>query len=1155
MNKKASLLLIIFLMAVPISASPPDDDDIIIEEHTLLATQYQALESSVLEDGTEYYLKVSGMYGVADYSVHADAAFSYRFNDDGDPYRVWVWNDLNSQRPMPDEPNEDHIYYFYFTGDGTSEEFGFIDNGGYGDNSGSLTIQIWEVVDIDLSDWPNQITYQIDTHENDLNNYELKIQVEFQAEMSSDYSDLLFRSEQGSILPHYIESYDNSSATIWVKSGALSGAGENLITIYYGNDSYQSENNPFSVFSLYENFDNNSFYNDWTINTQSGASYSFENGSLKLNVTQSDKFISIDSPQEFDLQNGYVFSLSINAQSNRGHFITGFGDGNSKGRMNNGGYGQNNGFGLIVNHDSGAQISYSNAPYGSGFDLSQGEQIFGGFHEITIEKYSDEVLYAYFDDVLDGSTTESDLLNTESHPFYIWANGWDNNNKSYWIDELTVRQYSYPEPSISEYNLPPVYGCTDSEATNYNEDANVDDGSCEYDDTNYSLSFDGVDDYVDLENKPITGTQNQFSILAYFKTNSLSINQGIYFHGGGYKDVGLRIDEKDDDYELHFFILTSAGSQGHTYAPVGTIDTGAWHHAAGTYDGQDIKLYVDGNLIIETAFSADVNWDEGTQFGPSIGGGNSQCPTFDGNIDEMSFWTATLSQSEIQSYMSTSPTGNETGLVGYWNFNNGSGTTLTDQTSNSNDGTISGASWSTDVPVESGPVLAGTWKMAPEAGALMVGPSPNDGSWWSNSAYDVYTRACYFDDDYVFNADGSFNNVPGDETWLEYWQHLSDTNGDGSVDYDDDHCGAPVYPHDGSNAATWEYDGGAGTVTLNGVGAYLALPKANNEGELTEEDVDVPESITYNITLSDDNNIMTLAIEAGTGVFWTFKLVPATTPTVIHVPADYSTIQGGIDAASNGDIVYVAGGTYVENINYNGKNISIIGEDKETTIIDGNQSGSVVIFNNSEGLTALLSGFSIINGNSDFGGGILCNQSSPIIEDCIISGNTAGGGGGIGCKNNSNPVITACTIENNEATLNDLGGGGGGINCGAGSSPTLTNLTIRSNTAEWGGGGILIYDNSNPTITDVTIADNATSEVDGYGGGIAIEEFCSPLLTNVAIIGNTAYYGGGCNFYVSANATLINVTISNNSAELYGGLSCSGSSASLVNCILWNNTD
>ena len=124
-----------------------------------------------------------------------------------------------------------------------------------------------------------------------------------------------------------------------------------------------------------------------------------------------------------------------------------------------------------------------------------------------------------------------------------------------------------------------------------------------------------------LSNKPFSGVQNQFSILSYVKTNSLSVNQGIYFHGGGYKDVGLRIDQENGEYKLHFFILTSTSSQGHSYAPVEAVNEGQWHHVAGTYDGQYIKLYIDGNLITETAFSADVNWDQGTQYGPSIGGG------------------------------------------------------------------------------------------------------------------------------------------------------------------------------------------------------------------------------------------------------------------------------------------------------------------------------------------------------------------------------------------------------------------------------------------------------------------------------------------------------------------------------------------------------
>ena len=157
---------------------------------------------------------------------------------------------------------------------------------------------------------------------------------------------------------------------------------------------------------------------------------------------------------------------------------------------------------------------------------------------------------------------------------------------------------------------------------------------------------------------------------------------------------------------------------------------------------------------------------------------------------------------------------------------------------------------------EPGSPVEGTWRLSPEAGALHVGPG--DGStWWENSLDDVTTRACLFDDDYVFNADGSFNNVLGEETWIEGWQGGSDA------------CGAPVYPHDGSNPATYTYDAGAGTVTLNGVGAYLGLPKVYNDGELTDP-ANAPESITYDIAVS--GNMMTVSINYGSGV-WTYKLV------------------------------------------------------------------------------------------------------------------------------------------------------------------------------------------------------------------------------------------------------------------------------------------
>lgn len=175
---------------------------------------------------------------------------------------------------------------------------------------------------------------------------------------------------------------------------------------------------------------------------------------------------------------------------------------------------------------------------------------------------------------------------------------------------------------------------------------------------------------------------------------------------------------------------------------------------------------------------------------------------------------------------------------------------------------IGGGWWRFKLIKAGGPVvspLVGTWQMAPIAGALGVGPGLGDISWWANSAADVTGRACFFDDLYVFNADGTFVNVLGAETWVEGWQGGSDA------------CGAPVAPHDGSANATYSWDATAGTVTLTGKGAYLGIPKAFNGGELANP-ANAPDSITYNISLSDDNTAMTLDISIGGG-WWRFKLV------------------------------------------------------------------------------------------------------------------------------------------------------------------------------------------------------------------------------------------------------------------------------------------
>jgi hypothetical protein len=156
--------------------------------------------------------------------------------------------------------------------------------------------------------------------------------------------------------------------------------------------------------------------------------------------------------------------------------------------------------------------------------------------------------------------------------------------------------------------------------------------------------------------------------------------------------------------------------------------------------------------------------------------------------------------------------------------------------------------------------VAGSWSVSAEAGAIGVGPGKGDLSWWAIDAAGAADRACFFDDEYVFAANGTFSNVLGSDTWIEGWQGGSDA------------CGTPVAPHDGSNSATYSYDAEAGTITLDGQGAYLGIPKAVNGAELASP-AGAPESVTYEVELSEDNTEMIVDINVGGDAWWRFKLV------------------------------------------------------------------------------------------------------------------------------------------------------------------------------------------------------------------------------------------------------------------------------------------
>ncbi len=188
---------------------------------------------------------------------------------------------------------------------------------------------------------------------------------------------------------------------------------------------------------------------------------------------------------------------------------------------------------------------------------------------------------------------------------------------------------------------------------------------------------------------------------------------------------------------------------------------------------------------------------------------------------------------------------------------------------------------------ENGGSLAGDWYLDGD-GAVGVGPAAGDTSWWASTAAD---RPCWYDDVHRFGEDGSFRNVLGDETWVEGWQGGADS------------CATPVAPHDGSSVGTYVYDEGKSTLTIQGKGSHIALPKAVNGAELTSP-AEAPESVTYDVLTLDGDN-MTVSVDVGGGAFWTFKLKRAPASPVIgkwKLDGDGAVASGLLLAAWNGGL-------------------------------------------------------------------------------------------------------------------------------------------------------------------------------------------------------------------------------------------------------------
>ena len=223
-----------------------------------------------------------------------------------------------------------------------------------------------------------------------------------------------------------------------------------------------------------------------------------------------------------------------------------------------------------------------------------------------------------------------------------------------------------------------------------------------------SLSFDGVDDYVDAGEVTSNFTNADFTIEAWLKTTSTN-GQGILVKNDG--DGIWEMGEKA-------FHISGGGyptfvGWGNDFINCNTpINDGIWHHVvvvwdySGSGNAGEGKMYVDGVDCTQNVSYAANNEDvAGNHI--TIGAPNYQeaeAPNyFFGQIDEVAVWNNALAPAEIMELYNSGSglsasvnSGNYTSssnLLAYWDFNEGSGSIVVDQPSNGNDGRVHSATW------------------------------------------------------------------------------------------------------------------------------------------------------------------------------------------------------------------------------------------------------------------------------------------------------------------------------------------------------------------------------------------------------------------------------------------------------------------------------
>ena len=216
----------------------------------------------------------------------------------------------------------------------------------------------------------------------------------------------------------------------------------------------------------------------------------------------------------------------------------------------------------------------------------------------------------------------------------------------------------------------------------------------------YSLDFDGTNDYVDCGTGLGTalgdGYNSGLTVSLWFKADTTTPDDGLFNFGdfASNGEIFIRINSDEILFKTANSVLSRCDF----------TDTASFHHLVCVFDGANDKQYIYLDTVEQDSDDQTDTLDlDGLKV--IIGAYSSASFTFNGIIDEVSIWNTALSAGSISNiYNNGVPTdllgdSNSANLQGWWRFEEGSGTSATDSSTNSNTGTLTnGPTYSTDVP-------------------------------------------------------------------------------------------------------------------------------------------------------------------------------------------------------------------------------------------------------------------------------------------------------------------------------------------------------------------------------------------------------------------------------------------------------------------------